>query len=411
MKKFLFLSIILLICSTIQTSAQVRKNTKARPVKSVSIPQKNNTQDSKATSQPVKKIAIYSKTYSKGGSIFVGKKKIFYVEVENKNNAVKSIDCQTGTVETVIPGIAGIYEGARPVIESVAEVGDYLLFVLKKGGVYVWDGKSVETSKRIPNSWDIQGSNDRYIFISFVYDQGKASERTVYSVMDTKDWSICESFKYSKQWEGKVYLASDGSAWSFHSDFYIKNSKGEDIDCIQGYGAERVKGNKNTYYNLYDLPYVSMSNDERGHYLEWGTIQQLGDSLYISVSRRIFRLDMLAENPKWEEFARLPATQPGYFGRICINRKGDMLSYYNKYSDADIQLWKAGHYDQPKNYGRELLTGFNEWNFRSLGLTTYATRIDCNDNFLIPNGEINLWNPDGIVGYEKAKGKIIQADK
>jgi hypothetical protein len=30
---------------------------------------------------------------------------------------------------------------------------------------------------------------------------------------------------------------------------------------------------------------------------------------------------------------------------------------------------------------------------------------------LIPNGEINLWNPDGIVGYEKAKGKIIQADK
>ena len=112
MKKFLFLSIILLICSTIQTSAQVRKNTKARPVKSVSIPQKNNTQDSKATSQPVKKIAIYSKTYSKGGSIFVGKKKIYYVEVENKNNAVKSIDCQTGAVETVIPGIAGIYEGA-----------------------------------------------------------------------------------------------------------------------------------------------------------------------------------------------------------------------------------------------------------------------------------------------------------
>ena len=49
MKKFLFLSIILLICSTIQTSAQVRKNTKARPVKSVSIPQKNNTQDSKTT--------------------------------------------------------------------------------------------------------------------------------------------------------------------------------------------------------------------------------------------------------------------------------------------------------------------------------------------------------------------------
>ena len=412
MNKHLFITIIMLACIFMQATAQVRRTTTARrtttTTKAVTIPQKTTTQAKTVNNY----FTIYDNTHTYSKSTFVGSKKIYYVEADNRNNAVKSIDCQTGAVETIVPGIEGIYEGARPVIGGVYEVGGYLFLILKKGGVYVWDGKSFETSKMIPNSWDIHGCNDHYVFMSFMYDKGTVKERIVFNVIDTKDWSLIYSFKYSNQWDKKVYLSSDGAAWSFHKGFFIKNSKGEDIDMIDGYGVERLKNGKYTYYNLYDLPYVSMSNDERGHYLEWGNIRQVGDSLYISVSRRIFRLDMLAANPQWEEFARLPATQPGYFGNIYLNRKGDMLTYSNKVSDADCQLWKAGHYDQPKNLGRELTTGFNEWNWRSLSLYDAPIAIDMNDNFVIhKEGAIRIWNPDGIVGYETTKGRIISTSK
>ncbi len=87
----------------------------------------------------------YNDSALKKRAFTVGKEYIYFVEA-NKNNALRSINRKTGEVGTVIPGIANVYEDARPRIDGVHECGGRLLFSLEKGGVCVWDGKPASST-------------------------------------------------------------------------------------------------------------------------------------------------------------------------------------------------------------------------------------------------------------------------
>ena len=74
-----------------------------------------------------------------------------YVINSPEDNAVYSIDYNTGKVNLEIEGIANVYEGARPKIIQMKSCGGKLLLSIRKNsktGVYVYDGKSISTSQK-----------------------------------------------------------------------------------------------------------------------------------------------------------------------------------------------------------------------------------------------------------------------
>ena len=91
---------------------------------------------------------------------------IYYLEGE-ENNALMALDCQTGAVRTVIPGIKGVYEGARPLFGDVVATGGKLLLQVgnPKRGVYIWEGNSLSTSKRLSGSRKMSSYNGKYVLV------------------------------------------------------------------------------------------------------------------------------------------------------------------------------------------------------------------------------------------------------
>ena len=105
------------------SSAQVRRKTTTTARKSSPSTRVKKTVTKKDV---VKTIACYE---TKAKSIAMGNKYIYYLE-PGENNAVIGINRETGEKETIIPGIAGIYEGARPRIYKVFARGNRLFFYI-----------------------------------------------------------------------------------------------------------------------------------------------------------------------------------------------------------------------------------------------------------------------------------------
>ena len=136
-------AMLLALLTITEVCAQTRRKSTTTTKKSATTA----TTKTVAKSNTIKTIACFTGTNVK--SYAIGNKYIYYVE-NNNNNAIIGINRQTGERETIVPGIAGIYEGARMRIQEVHASGDKLFLIAidrkKEYHVYLYDGKSFETS-------------------------------------------------------------------------------------------------------------------------------------------------------------------------------------------------------------------------------------------------------------------------
>jgi hypothetical protein len=191
------LLLVLVFCLNVNAQNRKKKVTR-KPVK---------TTVAKPVVKVNKNCAIYS--WEKDvRSVQVTKDYIYYVE-GNENNAVMAIDRKTGDLKTIIPGIAGIYEGARPRIYSIKVCGERLFFQLVAsgiswdcGGVYLYDGKSVETSASLFPSkrGQMYVGSDNYLL---AYDCD-TENMTIWDVKRLKVVKQARRYNYSYDLDGTI---------------------------------------------------------------------------------------------------------------------------------------------------------------------------------------------------------------
>lgn len=344
-----------------------------------------------------KKCAIYS--WEKDvRSVRVTNDYIYYVET-NDNNAVMAIDRKTGELKTIIPGIAGIYEGARPRIYSVIVCGERLFFQLLNtqglsyecGGVYVYDGKSVETSPSLKTGTIIDG-NDNYLL---TIDCGNLSKASIWDVKTMKRIKQADYHTITlpnKQNQG--FIAKDGSIWL--------NSAGVSQLPLNG---------KEKHYSIENEPYV-VQETKRGTYggevLHIEKLIQAGDYVYGSCKRRIYRMNLLSPG-SWEEYAKMPATIDNRFEWFCVDSKGNLLTRGVSKDDNNTLYWKVGSFESPQPIGRDIETGFSDWGYTKIWENLCNNFMDADGNLISHNGSnLYIYNPNGIVGYTNIVGKIIK---
>lgn len=382
-------------CICTDVDAQVRRKTtpakKTTPVQNKKTPQK-----------VIPTFAFYGKLNA--GDVYVGDSMIYYVE-ENDNNAVMGIDRKTGEKSVVIPGVKGVYEGARKqVIKKFFICGGRQLMVLKDSygddnGVYLYEG-SVKQARRLENSMWLLASNKRY---AFVKSSHRIDGKYCSELWDIQNLKMIQRWPVNFMTEPIAKIASDGSVWIW------KNEINENTQRMW-FGVMKLElDGKTKFYDLSTQPYV-VENDIRE---AKNDLYQLGDYLYNRCYRRIYRINTLDPDAKWEEYAKIPATQNSEFVWYCIDSKANMLTSGSSFMSADykIQYWERGHYDTPKALGTELKTGINEIGFRSVDPPGYLRQVDADDNFILlysSGSELCIYNPKGVVGYAKACGTVIK---
>ncbi len=386
------LLLVLVFCLNVNAQNRKKKVTR-KPVKTTVV---------KPVAKVNKNCAIYS--WEKDvRSVRVTKDYIYYVEV-NDNNAVMAIDRKTGDIKTIIPGIAGIYEGARPRIYSIFVCGDRLIFQLLNphgmsnecGGVYVFDGKSVETSASLFPSkrGQMYVGSDNYLL---AYDCD-TENMTIWDVKRLKVVKQARRYNYSYDLDGTIpdkqnqgFMISDGTIWSSSSE-----------------GAKRcpVTG-KVSYYNINKETYV-VQEAQRGTYLRINKIQQAGDYLYASCKRRIYRMNMLSPG-KWEEYAKMPANINNTFDWFCADAQGNLLTRGDSHENNNTLYWKVGSFDSPQPIGRDIETGFTEWGYTRIWENLNTNFMDADGNLVSHSGSsIYIYNPNGVVGYTNTVGRIVK---
>jgi len=357
-----------------------------------------------ATASSAAKFALYGKLGAR--AIYVAGDTIFYVE-KGANNAVMAIDCQTGEKSVVIPGIAGVYEGARPRIKKFWKVGNRKIFTREdREEVFLWDGKGVESSLRFDGSKDMVTSCGDYVLFKGMGGYDLLNVRELRQIWHLSD----EVVKY-----GNVLLAQNGTVW-----YYAVDQGNDPFNPLNNFGAVRIglDGKSVFYYrSLVNQPYVK-ENNIKGKSNVTDTretsLVRKGNYIYLPVHRRVYRLDTPNEDAQWEEFAKVPANQPGDFGRIGINNRGDMLVRRPNADSFDqrTQLYPAGRFDQPINLGDEMTSGVSSpYGYNRLYVSLCSWFTDDNDNFVLlysDGNEIYVYNPDGVKGYKKALGRVVE---
>lgn len=384
-------AVALCICTDVK--AQVRRNTtpvrKTTPVQNKNTPQK-----------VIHKFAFYGKLNAR--DMYVGDSLIYYVE-KSDNNAVMGIDRKTGEKSVVIPGVEGVYEGARKqVIKKFLVCGGRQLMVLSYGedeGVYLYEG-SVKQAKQLGNSMWLLASNKRY---AFVKSSHRIDGKYCSELWDMQNLKMLQRWPVNFMTQPIAKIASDGSVWIWKNEIDENTQR-------KWFGVMKLElDGKTKVYDLSTQPYVVENNITEGK----NDLYKLGDYLYNRCRRRIYRINTLDPDAKWEEYAKIPATQNSEFVWYCIDSKGNMLTSGSSSMSADykIQYWERGHYDTPKALGTELKTGINEFGFRSVEPTGYSRLVDADDNFILlysSGSELCIYNPNGVVGYAKARGTVIK---
>ena len=360
------------------------------------------TKTTKKKAAPVAKFAMYGKLKSR--AIHVTGDTIFYVE-KGDNNAVMAIDRESGEKSVVIPGIAGVYEGARSRIKKFYEAADRKIFTCEgKLRVYLWDGKSVANSPYFEGATDIVQTCGDYALL----ETGDGSGYDLWNVRELK-----------KLWHhsitdvgGNLVLVQNGTCWYYHFDY------GNDpFNPVYKFGAMRIAlDGKLVFYcnTMVTQPYVKENNIKGKTDTESARLVKKGNYIYLPVYRRVYRLDTSNEDSQWEEFAKVPANQAGNFGKLCINNNGDMLVRRPGTNNRaeETQLYRAGHFDQPVNLGDQVTTGITSpYGYNSLYVGSCTWLTDGADNFiwLYQDGnEFYVYNHDGVKGYKKALGRVVE---
>lgn len=374
MRKYILLFTVALLGFTSQHAlARVRTTTTAKHVKAAAYGSYNDN-------------ALRKRAFT------VGKEYIYFVEM-NKNNALRSINRKTGEVSTVIPGISNVYEDARPRIDGVHECAGKLLFTLEKGGVYVWDGKSVETSTKINDSWDFKATNDKYALL-----ETHVNDVTNFALWDIEQMQQVAVFKREVfHQRDEVFIGSDGTIWIYERDVNVEGDFGVTKVTLDG---------KSTFIDVSQDEYIvknrKQPNFERGKFAEYGGY------LYFPCTRRVYRIKMEG-TPEWEVFVKTPATQSRPFSSwIAVNSKGDMLTFLRPFP-YQAQYWKADEFETPQDIGKMIPTGLTQRYYEGIENSSFVY-VDEHDNLIIVEGnsKIFIYNPNGVVGFEKAKGTVVK---
>lgn len=394
---FLYWSCILLILSvfSINGNAQTRKKKVTK--------KPTQTIVAKPTVKQInKKCAIYS--WKKDvRSVQVTKDYIYYVEA-NENNAVMAIDRKTGDLKTIIPGIAGIYEGARPRISQIKICGERVFFQLVNphglsnecGGVYVYDGKSVETSPCLSSkkTGTIIVGNDNYLLtddcdessITFWDVKTLKPAKRIYNAYNVDGWIKPDNYNQG-------FIAANGSVWCKYRE--------DHASCFALNG-------KSTDYDITKEPYVFQENQKSSSLISINQFIQAGDYLYVSCKRRIYRMNLISPG-KWEEYAKMPPTIDNRFEWFCPDAEGNLLTRGVSSDNNNTLYWKVGSFDSPQPIGKDIETGFNDWGYTKIWENLNKNFMDADGNLISHNGSnIYIYNPNGVVGYTNVVGKIVK---
>lgn len=389
-KTILLMSVLLLAGSVQQTDAQTRRKTTTRTT---------TTQQRTAPAEKiVKEVAFYD---VKIMDFCVGEKYLYYVEAM-PNNAVMKIDRKTGEVSTVMPGIANVYEGRRPVMTRIDEAGQKLIcqYGDYPGSVAIKNYSKWEGNK----DWErVLKTNGSYALI-MRHDGGTE----VYNAWNMKPVSIKglpnggienELFPIGIETHHLREIDMKGGVWYPH---FYGNKFG--VVCVS-------ENNEPKFYDLSTQSYIVSehitSSEGFGNPINWMTMG--GSYLYVSCKRRIYRINTYKPNG-WEEYAKIPPTLDSSFERFWVNWKGDILSD-DRGSRKCCWYYRAGAFDTPLSLGdgKAIRTGMTKFDHTEIWPSLCKVRDDYDNNFIFSDGsKIIIYNPDGIVGYEKARGKIIK---
>ncbi|MBO4613202.1 MAG: hypothetical protein J5671_08570 [Bacteroidaceae bacterium] len=413
-KPFLWMLLAVLLCQA-PASAQVKKTTVTRPSTARTTAPRTTTP--KQTTPTEKRWGCYEIAAS---YISPTDSVIYYLEGE-ENNALMSLDCQTGAVKTVIPGIKGVYEGARPLFRDVVATGGKLLLRVtkeSKKGIYVWDGKSLSTSKKLGNALEIVSYNGKYVLVyrEVPEEPGSSWTKDFYTLWDVEQMKVITNFPVDKGYGvlSDAQLDSLGNAW-------CTVNEGTGLWCIRPKEASK-------FYKLFNEPYF-MDLKEEGNFnvsdaaVKYSGVTVVGDYVYVASLRRIFRMN-IHQPGTWEEYAKMPATQPGTFCQVAALPDGSLLTNSKVNYDYMVHYFPVGQFDTPVSLGKrpslpttghfinmdqECWINLNYMDYDHQGniivLTNSSNR---RSNNMFNTGSLWVINPQGVKGYKNAVGRIVE---
>lgn len=393
MKKLLFAIVAMMMFSTsVPTMAQQRKTVK----RSTTVKRNtNSTSKAKApVSAQIRTTAIYS--INNGiKSACVGKDGIYYLE-KGDDNAVMKIDQLTGNVSTLIPGIANVYEGARPRINSIYACGNKLILdcgnMYNGGkGVFVYNGTNFNNFYKLSNKGNVIVANERYLVC-------ECEEDGILLCWDVANLKIIKKFnRYNGEWSIPSYLDCMGNSWW---------REGLSACC------HPLKGDR-IYYSLENESYVKQVREGTARGGLDGKVIQKGCYLYFACGRRLYRMQMRSSNPTnkpvWEEYLVMPPTMNNTFDWYCVDDEGNVFTQGDSKEDYNTIYWKKGEHGEVKILGRDLLTGFDKWGYTKIWVNLNKNYADEFGNLIsVGDSDIYIYNPNGIIDYSNVVGKIIE---
>lgn len=404
MKKTIITMLALLLAGNVQQAdAQQRRKTTAR--KTTTTARRTTTTQQRAATpvrQGPKEVAFYD---VKVLDFCVDSRYVYYVE-QLPNNAVMKIDRQTGEVSTLIPGVANVYEGRRAYIDRIDIAdGKFIVRHGKKGQYWGAVGFILEDGKvQDYDGWEeVVTTNGHYALI-----KGGDGGTTLFDVRSMKpvpmkflpSVNVVPSVGGVLKYDGHVpVLDSNGGVWyTYHN--YEQGKFG--ACCVSSTSDAKI-------FDLSKQSYVAAEGDATyySHPISW--FSGAGQFLYASFKRRIYRLNML--NPTgWEEYAKIPPTLDSTFKLFWPNLKGDILNYDGG-SRKSCWFYRAGAFDTPQSLGEwaPIATGMNKFSYEKIYPNLEMISVDLDNNYIMSDGScITIYNPDGVVGFDKARGKIIK---
>lgn len=397
MKKTLILMAAMLLFGSVQqVDAQQRKTTTAR--KTTARTTTSNTASKTTAPKPLSKTTAFYEVNAQW--ITNSEDKLYYLQ-NSSNNAVMSIDRKTGEIATVVPGIDKVYEDVRPRLGRIVYVSGFLFLITQDNGeIRLWDGKSFETSRKVDGWNGIWGRSGKYLLVLNNND-----DYLLYKVNEKRELTF--ELNYHKFTEGSLgesevfAIGPDGSIW-------LKHFPGNRLRLI------RVNPEGNiTYHDLTNQPYLQKNFFNEYHTGDDVIVKTCAGYAYVGCKRRVYRLNML--NPgEWEEYAKIPADQAHTFKWFLPDSKGNLLvqgdCFFGNRDDTNTEFFSVGSFDTPRPLGHRLKTGITSlYSEQTICLTFSSGYADADGNFVIlDNNNIIVYNPNNIVGYTSAVGKIIK---
>ena len=380
MKKLMMAMVVLMMVgNSMQTNAQQRRSGTQRRT----VTTQRTTQKQKAAPAFDNRVAAYLFDCSLE-DITVTQGYIYYVE-EGDNNAVKRIDRKTGEVETVINGQAGVYEGRRAHLRGIYFAGGKTLYTYGPYSTNQHAGISVDGKlKTLKNYWtDVYATNGNYALIG---NWGQVD------CINTGNMTyLFQGMEYDY---GKTYvLQPNGDLWWPFVD-----------GDIIGVNYRSASG-KSEFYTLAKEPYIA---NERVR--EIAQMRGMGDYIYVACKRRIYAMNV--HNPgRWIEYVKVPPTMDYNFTNFWINPRGDVLGTNDMILRGRVQLFPAEATGNPVALGRGMYidTRLTERGFEEISVFQTKVVADADNNWIMINGRsIRIFNPNGVVGYAKARGKVVK---